>query len=162
MKILLNLTVHTCNDIGPNFRIWANKSLKHTAVNQLKNLKLEIEVENISAINTLMLEHYGKNPIGLASDIAVELLEISFDGLILPRNLLYDQVFYPNWTWSEAPNFVLNNCYLGYNGVWHMTFPKDVRVWIMDYLEQEMFNSPTLSGKISGKDDIDDFTSQFF
>jgi hypothetical protein len=164
MKISLNLIVHTCGNLGPNFRIWVNKEEKYSTLNQLENLKLEIEVEKFNTVNTLMIEHYGKNPIGLVSDIAVEILEISFDGLILPRNMMYDQVFYPNWTWSDAPNFLFDNCYLGYNGVWHMSFSKDVRAWILDYLEKEMFGSstPAIDTTTSKSFDLDNFKKDFF
>lgn len=163
MKILINLSVHTCNHQGPNFRVWLNKQLKTDVVGQLENLTLSVDVDNPQSINTLMIEHYGKNPIGLENgDIAVEILEIKFDELPLPRNMMYDQIFYPNWTWSEAPNFITDNCYLGYNGVWSLAFPKNVREWIMNYLEAEIFRcAPDNQAPTISTFDLDSFKKNF-
>ena len=163
MKILLNLSIHTHNHRGPNFRIWLNKKLKIDVTGQLENLTLSVDIDELNVINTLMIEHYGKNPNGFENgDIAVEVLEIKFDGLPLPRNMMYDQIFYPNWIWSEAPNFIINNCYLGYNGVWSLTFPKNVREWIMNYHEDEIFRyAPNHKAPTSSTLDLDSFKNQF-
>lgn len=140
---------------GPNLRIKVNKQLLHEAVDLQQNTTLELEFDPGDA-NQLTIEHWGKNPKHIPSgeDIAFEITAISFDGIELHRNLLYSSEFYPNWSWGDAPNVVENNCYIGYNGVWSLVFPRDPVTWMMDYIESEMFVQGTSYNHQSIGDDI--------
>jgi hypothetical protein len=148
---------------GPNLRIRLNKELLHEVENLTEeSLSLEFKVL-LNDINTLTIEHWGKDPTFITSgeDIAVEIDSISINNIQLHRNLLYScSEFYPNWRYGDSPNIVYNNCYLGYNGVWCLNLPKNPVAWIMEYIEQEMFNSAPIQVITQGQTD-EDFKREF-
>ena len=148
---------------GPNLRIRLNKELLHEVENLTEeSLSLEFKVL-LNDINTLTIEHWGKDPTFIPSgeDIAVEIDSISINNIQLHRNLLYScSEFYPNWKYGDAPNIIYDNCYLGYNGVWCLSLPKNPVGWTMEYIEQEMFNSAPIQVITQGQTD-EDFKREF-
>jgi len=151
---------------GPNLRIKVNKQLLLEA-QDINDSQFDFELD-LQDANQLTVEHWGKNPkhIPQGEDIAFEITTISFDNIELHRNLLYSAEFYPNWQFGDVANVIENNCYLGYNGIWSLVFPRDPIAWMMDYIEQEMFvqgtsyNHQTIGDDI-GAQDLEDFKRDF-
>lgn len=139
MKVQIKVRPFSSNMIGPNIKIWWQKTCIYTESNILDNKNIQIELENIQPTNQLIIEHHDKNPLGLVQDVALEIEEIKFNNVVLPRKLLYNQVFISNWKYGDAPTVIFDNCYLGYNGAWVFSFPNDPLIWIMNFLENEMF-----------------------
>lgn len=139
-ELTIDIAVRTAADRGPNLRIYAN----HLVVWQSDNLQQDtvatVTVNGLRPINLILVEHHGKDPTQIPQgDIAAEIRSVTIGDLPLPRNLLFDQIFYPNWQWGATANFLTQNCYLGYNGIWQLAFPADYRRWILDQLERELF-----------------------
>ena len=152
---------------GPNLRIKVNKQSLHEVSNLREDLNLELEFTPEDA-NQLVIEHWGKNPkhIPQGEDIAFEVVYIKFNNIQIHRNLLYTSEFYPNWLYGDAPNIVLDNCYIGYNGVWSLVFPRDTISWAIDYVERELFELGTNYnhqeiGDDIGAQDLADFKKDF-
>jgi hypothetical protein len=106
-------------------------------------IEIELPLNNLDYINYFFLEHFEKNPSDAeykdgqtVKDIAVEILEIRFNNILLDRNIMFNQYFFVNWQYGAAPNMFKMNCYLGYNGVWQLVFPKDYTAWILDIMEK--------------------------
>lgn len=139
-----------------------NKQLVHSH-NILRDVQLDFEFEP-QLVNQLTIEHFDKDPYNIPAgeDIACTIDAIKFNGIELHRNLLYTGEFYPNWQYGNVDNIIHNNCYLGYNGVWSMCFPKDPITWMMDYLDNEMFTktNTTLPAQKDTDDDFDDFKKE--
>lgn len=139
-----------------------NKQLVHSH-NILRDVQLDFEFEP-QLVNQLTIEHFDKDPYNIPAgeDIACTIDAIKFNGIELHRNLLYTGEFYPNWQYGNVDNIIHNNCYLGYNGVWSMCFPKDPITWMMDYLDNEMFTktNTTLPAQTDTDDDFDDFKKE--
>ena len=150
---------------GPNLRIKVNKQLLLEA-QDINDSQFDFELD-LQDANQLTVEHWGKNPkhIPQGEDIAFEITSISFDNIELHRNLLYSAEFYPNWQFGDVANVIENNCYLGYNGIWSLVFPKDPIAWMMDYIEQEMFLKDAVNHQPIGDDigaqDLEDFKRDF-
>jgi len=168
MKIAIQLKTTIALGLGPNLRIKVNKQSLHDVENLQTDPELELEFDPQDA-NQLVIEHWGKVPLHMApgDDIACEVVGIKFDNIQLHRNLLYTAEFYPNWQYSEAPNIILDDCYIGYNGVWSLVFPRDPIGWTLDYIEKEMFDLATdynhqEIGDDIGAQDLADFKKDFF
>jgi hypothetical protein len=139
-SLTLDIAVTTFESRGPNLRIYLNQSLIQQLNNLQQDVVVSLDLVDLQEINLLMVEHHSKDPTQISDgDIAAEIRAITIGHLPLPRNLLFDQIFYPNWQWGPTANFFTQNCYLGYNGVWQLAFPQDHRQWILNHLELELF-----------------------
>jgi len=153
---------------GPNLRIKVNKKSLHSVEDLQADTEIELDFDPQDA-NQLVIEHWNKDPMHIApgEDIACEVVSIKFDSIQIHRNLLYTAEFYPNWQYSDAPNIISDSCYIGYNGVWSLVFPKDPIGWTLDYIEKEMFdlgisyNHQEIGDDI-GAQDLEDFKKDFF
>lgn len=171
MIITLNLKIHKNLDKGPNIDIWINndvvKKLNNIQEDTL-HLRLELSNDKLKKNNVLLVDHHGKDPNSIdisLGDIAVEIEEIWFDRIKLHRNLMFEQLFFPNWEFGNVENIIHKNCYIGFNGVWQLIFPEEPISWITDYLESEMFDSDDkTTGLTTPKvnTNIEDFKKDFF
>jgi hypothetical protein len=142
-NLTIGISVTTAADRGPNLRVYVNQKLVQSLDNLQQDITVTLDLNDLRPVNLIFVEHHGKDPTQISQgDIAAEIRSVTIGGLPLPRNLLFDQIFYPNWQWGGAANFLTQNCYLGFNGVWQLAFPQDHRQWILDYLEQELFPRP--------------------
>jgi len=163
MNIHLNLKIHKSLHVGPNINVWLNGNIKNTFANiQEDRLELDLKLDDhlLKKNNVLLIDHYGKDPNSIDAslgDVAVEIEEIWFDRLKLHRNLMFEQLFFPNWEFGHVENVIQNNCYVGFNGVWQLIFPDDPFSWITDYLESEMFSSDTENSDHSSSTDTENF-----
>lgn len=163
MIITINLKIHKNLNLGPNINIWINNNVVKKMINiQQNNLSLDLEINDYSLKknNVLLIDHYGKNPNNIDisdGDIAVEVEEIWFEKLKLHKNLMFEQLFFPNWEFGEVDNIIHNNCYIGFNGVWQLIFPEDPFSWITDYIETEMFKSDAKKADDVSSDKIENF-----
>lgn len=157
------------NDIGPNLRFSINGTCVATHENITGDLTIDLPLNDLQETNYLFVEHYGKDPSRLSnqptdqplSDIAAEILEIRFDNILLDREHMYSQFFFPNWQYGPAPAFLQMNCYLGYNGTWQLIFPKNYRDWILDMHNKKMFVSQVAIDE-SAEFDLEKFKQDFF
>ena len=138
----LKLKIHYHNK-GPNIKCLLNDRILFERKNILEDqIDIELPLTDLIQTNYFFLEHFEKNPSdalyedgNTVKDIAVEILEIRFDDILLDRNTMFNQYFFVNWQYGTAPSILKMNCYLGYNGVWQLIFPKDYISWILDILE---------------------------
>lgn len=161
------------SDIGPNLRFTINGQCVCEKINILEDLAVELPLNNLQETNFLFVEHYDKNPNKLTnqpnnqpnnqpvSDVAAEILEIRFDNILLDREYMYSQFFFPNWQYGPSPAYMQMNCYLGFNGIWQLVFPKNYLDWILNMHKEKMFSSKTTQSKNTSFD-LDDFKKDFF
>ena len=169
-KLQVKLKIHHYRGIGPNLKIYLNNQLLIDYNNICVNEHIiEIPLENLKEINYFFIEHHGKNPNDALyehhqtiADIAIEIEEIRFDNLLLDKNIMFDQFFFPQWKYDDrAPSRMTMNCYLWYNGIWQLIFPKNYTNWILEQIESNFFTSDT--NKISVATlDLEEFKKDFF
>jgi len=156
-------------DTGPNLRFYINGICVAKKLNAVEDLVVELPLNNLEEINYLFVEHHGKDPNKLSntpsdqplSDIAAEILEIRFDNVLLDREHMYSQFFFPNWQYGPSPAVMQMNCYLGFNGIWQLIFPKNYLDWIMTMHNKKMF-VPQAVVNNSAEFDLDTFKKDFF
>ena len=137
----------------PNVKILLNHNTLLDQVltpNNNKFFIFEKEINSLNDTNILIIEHYNKrnsdtivdNNKDIIRDKAIELIAISFDNVDIPKVVLYDNKFYPDWPTNiikehngNPPKFITNNLYFGFNGKYEMTFSKNYKSW---YFEQLM------------------------
>ena len=109
----------------------------------------EKEITSLNDTNNLIIEHYNKknsdtivdNNKDIIRDKAIELIAISFDNIDIPKVVLYDNKFYPDWPTNiikehngNPPKFITNNLYFGFNGKYKMSFSKNYKAWYFKQL----------------------------
>lgn len=112
-------------------------------------LKVNVEDEELSDNNILVIEHYNKNNKETTSrnneiikDKALELVSIKLDDFAIPDVILYSQKFFPNYpknllkknSEEVLPEFITNNLYFGFNGKYILEFKKDIKKWYYEIL----------------------------
>lgn len=111
--------------------------------NEGKHFVWNINLENVDDANTLAIEHFdkhGKETIldhegNIVSDRAIMLKSLEFDGTKVPDVILYQSKFFPNW--PDQPDYITNNLYFGFNGVYKFDFGKDARKMYYAHLLQK-------------------------
>jgi len=101
--------------------------------------------------NVLQIEHYNKtnndtvvDQTGkIVSDLSLELLSIRIDDVEIINTVLYSMPFYVNWPANiiedyrsknqDPPQYIENNLYFGFNGVYKFAFSDNV---IVEYYKQ--------------------------
>lgn len=103
---------------------------------------IEFEIDPIES-NILEIQHYNKsnsdtqcNEHGtIVADCAIELLTLSIDGFIIPKNILFKKPFYVQWpdnlieeariSKHELPESINNNLFFGFNGRYQFDFQQN-------------------------------------
>ena len=101
--------------------------------------------------NTLQIEHYNKTNDDtivdqsgkIISDLSIELMSIHIDGVEILDTVLYSMPYYVKWPQNivedyrsknqELPEYIENNLYFGFNGVYKFAFSDNV---VVEYYKQ--------------------------
>lgn len=93
--------------------------------------------------NVFEIEHYNKQNSDtitdstgkIIADCAVELVSLTIDGFMVPKNILFKKPFYVKWPSNlvedaeregrTLPEYIDNNLFFGFNGTYRFDFPKD-------------------------------------
>lgn len=110
------------------------------------DLTVDFDV-NLRNINLLHIVHYGKLRNAtetldgkVISDVAIEVKDIWFDGIKVNDNQLWEQSFFPNWSYDPNPiEPMIYNRYLGFNGTWQLAFPEDYKNWMIAKYQFDRF-----------------------
>lgn len=141
MKILI--TIEPIRSVRwPKLKLLVNKTVLHDGFclpNNKKYFTLAHDLTEPLAENKITIVHYdkdGRETItdsnnDTISDRAIILKSISIDGYDVPEVVLFDKPFYINWTTRQKteqqdhPEYIKNNLYFGYNGMYEYTFGID-------------------------------------
>ena len=136
----------------PNVKILLNNNTLLDQIvtpNNNKFFIFEKEITSLNDTNNLIIEHYNKknedtivdNNKDIIRDKAIELITISFDNIDIPKVVLYDNKFYPDWPINiikehkgNPPKFITNNLYFGFNGKYIINFSKNYKAWYFEQL----------------------------
>ena len=130
MQITVKLRGHSTNRF-PNVKLWINRDCVYDGT--IKDEQLFVfDVDTLLPQNIFGIEHYGKDDreTTTTGDVAVELLELSFNGIRVLDTVLYNKPYYVNWSryWpGERPDFVTNTLYFGWNGEYRFDFTSDIK-----------------------------------
>ena len=130
MQITVRLRGHS-NNRSPSVKLWINRDCVYNGTIQDERLFV-FDVDNLLQQNIFGIEHYGKDDRETTdtADVAVELLELKFNGVPVMNTVLYDKPYYVNWSrqWpGERPEFVKNTLYFGWNGFYIFDFTDNVQ-----------------------------------
>lgn len=143
IKIKIDLRPVSWEENHPNARVCINGQEIFAGESLASATSVEAEITP-AAVNKIVVYHWGKDPCNIPAgqDVALCVDNVWFDGIALHHPLMYStSEFYPNWQWPGAPEVVYNNCYLGFNGAWVLPFPEKPVAWMMDVVEDEMFQT---------------------
>jgi len=138
MNIKICLQPYSSRNNYPSVRIKINDIKLFDDVVYTENFTFTKEIENLKDINFLTIEHYNKSNKDTISDgdkiiedKAIELKSIIIDRYKVPEVILYSNKFYPQYpkNIADAPEYITNNLYFGYNGIYYFSFEKDISVW---------------------------------
>lgn len=150
MQICLKLKGTSGRNTYPTGKIICNDKVLFDGVVQGEN-EFVYDLDNLTTSNILKIVHYGKenwhtvtDDYGyIINDRAIELLELSFNGIKTLNTVIYNKPFYVQWPKNiiedyrskgeEPPKFITNNVFFGFNGVYEFDFTHDV---IKDYYNQ--------------------------
>lgn len=147
MNIKIHLKTYSNNRGSPNCLIKFNNA----EIKRYENItETELVVDfdaDLRNINLLHVIHYGKSRNSteisngkVISDIAIEIMSVWFDGIKVNDNLLWEQYFFPNWSYEPNPiEPMVYNRFLGYNGTWQLAFPEDYKNWIISKYQYDRF-----------------------
>lgn len=136
MQITVKLRGHASRDNYPDVKLWINRDCVYD--NKIIDDQLLVfDVDRVESNNIFGIEHWGKNDFdtivengSIVADRAVELLELSFNGIRVLDTVLYDKPYYVNWSrrWpGERPEFVKNTLFFGWNGEYRFDFTNDIQ-----------------------------------
>ena len=154
MNINIRLAAHKSTQY-PWVRILVNDQEYYNNQLDADTVELDFDCNNIADSNLLTIEHHSKTNRDtiveqgkIVADRAIELLELTIDGYLVPRNILYSKHFYPVWPQNlinEAatqgrtmPESIDKNLFFGFNGRYLFNFSQDFRqeyfnyYWIME------------------------------
>jgi len=136
MQITVKLRGH-CANRCPSVKLWINRDCVYDGTIEGDRLFV-FDIDTLLAQNIFGIEHYNKDDRETTptADIAVELLELSFNGIRVLDTVLYDKPYYVNWSryWpGDRPEFVKNTLYFGWNGEYRFDFTSDIK---RDYYRQ--------------------------
>lgn len=147
MNLKIHLKTYSNSRGSPNCLIKLNnKELGRYEQITSAELNVDFDVDLLN-INLLHIIHYGKARNSteivngtVASDVAIEIMDIKFDGIKINDNQLWEQSFFPNWSYDPAPTEpMVFNRFLGFNGTWQLVFPQDYKNWMMSKYQFDRF-----------------------
>lgn len=131
MNIKLELRCHRSSD-WPCMRVLIGQ---HVLVEKKTSQEYETLDFNIDAVpgpQHFVIEHFDKlgsdtwcdDKGTITADRAIEILALTVDGFVVPKNVLFAQKFYPVWPdhFDNPPPWITDNNWLGFNGQWHFDF----------------------------------------
>ena len=149
MNINIRLKAHKSTQY-PWVRISVNDREYFNGQLDAELVEIDFDCNNIADTNLLIIEHHGKTNRDtivdqgkIVADRAVELLELTVDGYLVPRNILYSKPFYPIWPQNliddaaaqgrTMPEYIDKNLFFGFNGQYHFDFSRDFRKEYFNY-----------------------------
>jgi len=135
-KIKIKLKISQNNHKGPNFRVLCDDTVLDECVNYKEDMyENSFELDLDKGKHQLVLEHFGKHPRDTDSvakqDVAVQLVDLTFNGVKCDPVDLHENYFYPT-KWPYPLELKMkNNLYFGYNGHYRYCFETPSTGWVL-------------------------------
>ena len=125
MQLSVKLRGH-CTNRSPTVKLWLNRDCVFDDTVTGDRLFV-FDIPAPEKDNLFRIEHWGKDDRETtpSADVAIELLELAFNGIRVLDTVLYNKPYYVNWSryWpGERPEYVTNTLYFGWNGEYHFDF----------------------------------------
>jgi hypothetical protein len=149
MKVEVALKANCTNNKNPTVNLSINDIEHYTGeITDIKHFVFEFDSYDN---NTLKIKHYNKTNQdtivdaqgNITGDLSVELVSIHIDNIKIIDTVLYSMPFFVQWPDNmledyrnknqEPPEYIDNNLYFGFNGVYQFSFSGDV---VSEYYNQ--------------------------
>lgn len=134
MIFTLTLRCHKSSNYS-KFRIWIDETLLCDQQADREFLGLRYDIDTLlPGDHVLVIEHYDKHDQdtwcdsqgNIIADRAIEIESLTIDGYQVPRNIIFNKKFYPEWPvhfdLNSMPEFITQNNFLGFNGKYKFDF----------------------------------------
>jgi hypothetical protein len=149
MKVEVALKANCTNNKNPTVNLSINDIEHYTGeIADIKHFVFEFDSYDH---NTLKIKHYNKTNQdtivdaqgNITGDLSIELVSIHIDNIKIMDTVLYSMPFFVQWPDNmledyrnknqEPPEYIDNNLYFGFNGVYQFSFSGDV---VSEYYNQ--------------------------
>ena len=135
-RIKIKLAISQNAFKGPSFRLFCDEKVLDECVNYNQDTyenSFDLDLEK--GRHQLIIEHFGKHPrdtdTAMKQDVAVRLVNLTFNGVKCDDVDLHENYFYPT-KWPYPLDLkIKNNLYFGFNGQYRYCFETPATGWVL-------------------------------